>query len=69
VFALARSSLLVDHAPSYLSLPRSLRGPKLKPEHAQLLTDMARRALVAREAGDRRYLQLFERLVHEALSG
>ena len=69
VFALARSSMLVDHAPSYLSLPRAMRGRKLKPEHAQLLTDMARRALAAREAGDRRYLQLFERLVYEAVSG
>lgn len=69
VFALARSSMLVDHAPSYLKLPRQLRRPKLKPGQAQLLTDCARRALAAREAGDRRYLQLFERLVEEALLG
>lgn len=69
LFALARSSMLVDHAPSYLKLPRQLRHPKLKPEHAQLLTDCARRALAARDAGDRRYLQLFERLVEEALLG
>lgn len=69
LFALARSSMLVDHAPSYLKLPRQLRHPKLKPEQAQLLTDCARRALAARDAGDRRYLQLFERLVEEALLG
>ena len=69
VFALARSSMLVDHAPSYLKRPRQLRRPKLRPEQAQLLTDCARRALAAREAGDRRYLQLFERLVEESLLG
>jgi hypothetical protein len=67
--ALARTSLLVDHAPSYLRLPRVLHRPKLKPEHAQLLTDCARRALAAKEAGDRRYLQLFEKLVQEAVLG
>ena len=69
LYALARTSLLVDHAPSYLSLPRQLRQPKLKPEHAQLLSDCARRALAAREAGDRRYLQTFERFVLEAVRG
>lgn len=69
LFALARSSMLVDHAPSYLKLPRPLRRPRLRPEQAQLLTGCARRALAAREAGDRRYLQLFERLVEEAVRG
>jgi hypothetical protein len=69
LFALARSSMLVDHAPSYLKLPRALRRPKLRPEQAQLLTDCARRALAAREAGDRRYLLLFERMVEEAVLG
>lgn len=69
LFALARSSMLVDHAPSYLKLPRQLRRPKLRPEHAQLLTDCARAALAAREAGDRRYLQRFERMVEERLLG
>ncbi len=69
LFALARSSMLVDHAPSYLKLPRQLRRPKLAPAQAQLLTDCARRALAARAAGDRRYLQRFERFVEEALLG
>lgn len=69
VFALARSPMLVDHAPGYLRLPRALRRPKLRPGQAQLLTDCARTALAAREAGDRRYLQLFERLVEDAVLG
>lgn len=69
LFALARSSMLVDHAPSYLKLPRALRRPKLRPEQAQLLTDCARAALAARDAGDRRYLQLFERMVEERALG
>jgi len=69
LFALARSSMLVDHAPSYLELPRPLRRPLLKPRQAQLLTECARRAIAAREAGDRRYLQLFERMVSEAVLG
>ncbi len=69
LFALARSSMLVDHAPSYLKLPRALRRPKLRPGQAQLLHDCARRALAAREAGDRRYLQRFERMVEEAVLG
>ncbi len=69
LFALARSSMLVDHAPSYLRLPRALRRPKLKPEQAQLLTDCARRALAARDAGDRQYLKTFERMVEEAVLG
>lgn len=69
LFALARSSMLVDHAPSYLKLPRALRRPKLRPEQAQLLTDCARAALAARDAGDRRYLQLFERMVEERVLG
>lgn len=69
LFALARSSMLVDHAPSYLRLPRALRRPKLRPEQAQLLTDCARRALAARDAGDRQYLKTFERMVEEAVLG
>lgn len=69
LFALARSSMLVDHAPSYLKLPRALRRPRLSPAQAQYLTDCARRALAAREAGDRRYLQHFERMVGEGALG
>ena len=69
LYALARTSLLVDHAPGYLALPRALQRPKLKPGQAQFLTDCARRALAAKEAGDRRYLQTFERLVREGSIG
>ncbi len=61
VYALARTPLLVDHAPSYLNLPRSFRRARPTPAQAQLLCDCARRALAAREAGDRRYLLRFER--------
>ncbi len=58
--ALARTPLLIDQPPSYLVLPRSLRRGRPTPEQAQLLCDHARRALAAREAGDRRYLARFE---------
>jgi len=61
VFALARTPLLVDHPPSYLSLPKSFRRARPTPAQAQALCDCARRALAAREAGDRRYLLRFER--------
>jgi len=66
LWALARTPLLVDHAPSYLKLPRALRRPTISPEHAQLLCEFARRALAAKEAGDRRYLARFERDIEEA---
>jgi hypothetical protein len=69
LYALARSAMLVDHAPSYLRLPRALRRPRLAPGQARLLSECARRALAAKQAGDRRYLQLFERLVEEAVVG
>lgn len=65
LWALSRSSLLVDHAPSYLKLPRRLRRPSLTPHEAQALTQCARRALEAREAGDRNYLKRFEREIAE----
>jgi hypothetical protein len=65
LFALARTPLLIDHPPSYLRLPRSFRRPSPTPEQAQQLCDGARRALAAREAGDRRYLQRFERELAE----
>jgi hypothetical protein len=64
--ALARTPLLVDHAPSYLRIPGSLRRGRPTPAQAQVLCDCARRALAAREAGDRRYLVGFEREVAEA---
>jgi hypothetical protein len=65
VHALARSPLLIDHPPSYLKLPRSFRRARPTLEQAQILCDGARRALAAREAGDRRYLQRFERELAE----
>ena len=65
LFALARTPLLIDHPPSYLRLPRSFRCASPTPEQAQQLCDAARRALAAREAGDRRYLLRFERELAE----
>ncbi len=60
LFALARSPLLIDTAPSYLKLPRSLRRPTLTESQSHALCLLAREALAAREAGDRRYLLRFE---------
>lgn len=60
LWALARTPLLIDSGPSYLKVPRHLRGRKVSPEDAIRLCDAARAALEARAAGDRRYLQHFE---------
>lgn len=66
--ALARSPLVVDAPPGYLRLPRALRSRKKLPfTQASLLCDLARRALRAREEGDRRYLKRFESEVAAAL--
>ncbi len=70
LWALARSPLLVDHAPSYLRLPDALKRPgALDARHAVLLCESARRALAARGRGERRYLTRFEREVAQALDG
>lgn len=70
LWALARSPLLVDHAPGYLAVPRALRGPRpLEPAESQLLHAAARRAIAARQEGDRRYLLGFERDVATRLKG
>lgn len=63
--ALARSPLLIDTPPSYLALPRSLRRARVSEAQAHALCALAREALAAREAGDRRYLQRFEHAVAE----
>ncbi len=62
LWALARSPLLVDHPPGYLRLPAALRRLR-RLDHAQatLLHRLARRALDARQRGDRRYIRRFER--------
>lgn len=65
LWALARTPLLIDHAPSYLKLPRELRVRKLSSAQAQLLCETAREALAAKDAGDRRYLIRFERRLEE----
>lgn len=62
LWALARSPLVVDHPPSYLRLPAWLRHQRrLDTGQATLLSTLAREAIDARVAGDRRYLQRFER--------
>ena len=69
LYALARTPLLIDHAPSYLKLPRSLRTTRVTTAQAHLLCDVARRALAAKAEGDRRYLLRFEREIAEAERG
>ena len=66
VYALARTPLLIDSPPSYLKLPRAFRRLKPTQEQAYLLCDLARRAIAAREAGDRRYLRHFEQWLEES---
>ena len=66
LWALARSPLLNDAAPSYLRLPRGWRHRSLEPARAAVLCEAARRAIAARERGDRRYLLGFERALREA---
>lgn len=62
LWALARSPLLVDHAPGYLEVPPALRRrPTLDPAHGARLCTLARDAIAARMAGERRYLTRFER--------
>jgi hypothetical protein len=64
LWALARSPLLNDSAPGYLSMPRALRTREaLDLRDGSLLNDAARRAIEARERGDRRYLLGFERAI------
>ena len=65
LYALARSPLLIDHPPGYLRLPRALMRRKLDYPIAQRLFESARRAIAARDRGERRYLLRFEREVRE----
>jgi len=64
LWALARSPLLNDAPPGYLRLPGALRRcRRFDLDQATSLCQAARRAIAAREAGERRYLLLFEREV------
>lgn len=67
LWALARSPLLIDCVPCYLKIPKSIRQQAVTPGHAALLHEEARRAIAAREQGDRRYIARFEREVAQAL--
>ncbi len=67
--AASLSPLLLDAPPGYLRLPTWLRRRKrLEPAEAAVLCACAREALAARDAGERRYLQRFERAVRERLA-
>jgi hypothetical protein len=69
LWALSRSPLLIDAAPNYLRLPRSLRRGRPTNDQAHALCAAARAAIAAREAGDRRYLTRFEASLAEAFGG
>ncbi|MEO5616227.1 MAG: hypothetical protein ABIS67_00505 [Candidatus Eisenbacteria bacterium] len=69
LWALARTPLVVDSSPGYLRLPRALRKRKLSASESALLCEGARRAIVARETGDRRYLLRFEEEMFVAAGG
>lgn len=67
LYALARSPELIDHMPSYLALPDVLRRLDKVPQVlAHQLWAAARASIAARDAGDRRYIHRFEKLVGEA---
>jgi hypothetical protein len=66
LWALARSPLLNDTVPSYLRLPGALRRRRLDLALGTALYEAARRAIAARERGERRYLLGFERDLREA---
>ena len=69
LWALARTPHVVDHAPGYLKIPQRLRRGRLAPSDAQTLCDLAREAIAARAAGQRRYLAWFERECARRLAG
>jgi hypothetical protein len=71
LWALARSPLVVDAVPGYLRVPRGLRHrAAVEAPLASLLHRLAADAIARREAGDRRYLQGFERaLAHAWMAG
>ena len=63
LWALARSALVIDSAPGYLKMPRALRDGRPDAADAAMLNRLAVEAIAARDQGDRRYLQRFERAV------
>lgn len=69
LWALARTPLLIDASPNYLRMPRVLRRQAPTNDQAHLLCQLAREAIAAQAAGDRRYLVKFEAAVAESFSG
>jgi len=61
IYALARSPLLIDSAPSYLKVPKKMRNTETLPgEWSELLHGIARQAVRERESGKRQYIRYFE---------
>jgi hypothetical protein len=61
LFALGRSPLLIDSAPTYLEVPDELReAPALDTGTRMMLHEIAAQALARRRAGHRYYLRYFE---------
>ena len=69
LWAMARTPHLIDHAPSYLRIPTRLHHGRVDLRDAQTLCDLAREAIAARAAGQRRYLAWFERECARRLAG
>lgn len=69
LWALARTPLLIDAAPNYLRLPRTLRRGRPTNDQAHILFAAARRAIEAQQSGDRRYLVRFEAEMQERFGG
>ena len=69
LWALARHPLLIDAAPGYLRMPRTLRRARPTNDQAHQLCAAARTAIQAHAAGDRRYLVRFEAAIAEAFGG
>lgn len=70
LYAMARSALVIDCAPSYLAVPRALRERRrLVLREAELLHRAARAAVERRGRGERAYLLHFEREVARGFEG
>ena len=67
LYALARSPLLIDSAPSYLKVPKNIRDAETLPEEwSELLYRIARSAVQERELGMRQYIRFFEKEIKAA---
>lgn len=70
LFALGRSPLLIDSAPTYLKVPDGIRhARRLDTPTRMLLYEVATRSLRGREAGHRNYLRYFELTLEREYAG